>query len=570
MAIQSPEELRALSINELQDLAADIRQQIISACLSNGGHLGSSLGAVELAIALHYVFQSPREPIVWDVGHQAYAHKLITGRWPRFGTLRLEDGLSGFLRRDESPHDAFGVGHSSTALSAALAMAWNRGRTDRDAWTVAVVGDGGLTSGIALEALNRVRETPLAPLLLVLNDNQMSISPNSGALSTILAQGEAGKFFELFGFDYLGPIDGHDLSALIGTLRGVKEDWAGKPVLLHVVTEKGKGYAPAEKQPASFHGISGIRPAGTAAASFSQTFGEALCELAEQDPRVVAVTAAMTEGTGLTAFARKFPDRFFDVGIAEGHAVTFAAGLATQGYKPVVAIYSTFLQRAYDSVIHDVALQDLGVVFAIDRAGAVGPDGPTHHGAFDLSFLGPVPNLRVSSPSCLEDLKGCLQRALSSGKPWAIRYPRGGGASTLPGAVEDGVRWLRNPARPELLVLGAGPAVVQLLEAAGRLDPNSEKIAVIGVLDLKPIPASVIEFFKTHPSIPWLAAEPGSRRGGFGESLLAASATAGATGRFQLAGYGDHFMGHGTQDGLEALEGLSVSALAEKMRGLLG
>ncbi|MCM2277976.1 MAG: 1-deoxy-D-xylulose-5-phosphate synthase [Oligoflexia bacterium] len=576
--IRAPEDLRKLPIHELRNLAEDLRQEIISTCLRNGGHLGASLGAVELAIALHFVFESPREPIVWDVGHQAYAHKLLTGRWDRFQTLRREDGISGFLRREESEHDAFGTGHSSTALSAALAMAWTRGCPEalrgrqvwEADWTVAVIGDGGLTSGIAFEALNMIRDTRLGPLLLIVNDNQMSISRNAGAVPAILSSGEARDFFELFGFDYLGPIDGHDLGALLGNLQGIKANWSGKPVLLHVITEKGKGYAPAEARPATYHGISGFEPSSGGGRSFSQEFGDSLCALAERDPKIVAITAAMAEGTGLAGFARKFPERFFDVGIAEGHAVTFAAGLATQGFKPVVAIYSTFLQRAYDSIIHDVALQELGVVFAVDRAGVVGADGPTHHGAFDLGFLSLVPNLRITSPAALEDMRALLEEGLDSGRPWVIRYPRGTGPVQLPGTREGGVRWLSTPGDPRLFALGMGSSAPRLWEAAKRLDPAGERITVAAVSQVKPLPQPLLEALAARPEVPWLSLESGTVHGGFGESVkMAISSRSRAARAFSILGYGDHFIGQGPPERLEELEGLSVEALVQRMRGLL-
>jgi 1-deoxy-D-xylulose-5-phosphate synthase len=569
--IQSPAELRQMSLPALHALTDELRQAIVAACLRNGGHLGASLGTVELAVALHYAFRSPEEPIVWDVGHQAYAHKLLTGRWDRFATLRQEGGISGFLSRDESEHDVFGAGHSSTALSAALAMAYARAGSDR--WTVAVVGDGGMSAGVALEALNNVRATRSGPLLIVLNDNQMSISANVGALSQIFASSRTGELFDLFGIDYLGPVDGHNLNELIGTLQGLRERGEReRPVLLHVFTQKGKGYAPAEESPAVFHGVSPLqektpgRPEPAKSRAYSEAFGTALCELAARDPRIVAITAAMPEGTGLAEFARKYPDRFFDVGIAEPHAVTFAAGLATQGLRPVVAIYSTFLQRALDAIIHDVALQGLGVTFAIDRAGLVGADGPTHHGVFDLAYLGMVPGLRLSAPACLEDLSSELALAVSSGQPWAIRYPRGSGPETL-APHEDEVRWLQRASVPKVLAVALGASATRLAQAARAVDPCAERVSVISVTRAKPIESSLRRALSERPEAALLVVEDGVVRGGFGATLV--SELGQRAGRTLLAGYPDAFVPHGAPSSLEAQVGVSAKALEAKLRELL-
>lgn len=566
---------RHLSQSQLRDLAEDLRQAILSTCMKNGGHLGASLGTVELAIALHYVFESPREPIIWDVGHQAYAHKLLTGRWERFSTLRTTGGISGFLSRQESEHDVFGAGHSSTSLSAALAMAWSRGRkkTSEDDWTIAVIGDGGLTGGLALEALNNLKDQPIGPLLIVLNDNEMSISPSAGALSAVLKGEGTAAFFDFFGADYVGPFDGHDLDVLIGIFRGIRAQRPERPILLHVRTQKGKGYAPAEERPASFHGVGPLKkePQGTRSLTFSDAFGASACEAAGRDSRVVAITAAMAEGTGLVKFSEEFPDRFFDVGIAEQHAVTFAAALATQGYRPVVAIYSTFLQRAYDSVIHDVALQNLNVVFAIDRAGVVGPDGPTHHGAFDIAYLGAVPNLRISAPACLGDVSQLLNGALKHEGPWAIRYPRGGSSKELPAADASGLRWINRPEAPKLCVVALGASVHRVMDAVSEIDPKGEEITLVSTLHAKPIPKPLLEYL-ANTSCPVLTLEDGSRWGGFGQQLLASAAQAAAgplTRHFEIMGYSDRFIPHGSVADLEAQEGLSSKALAEKIRSLL-
>ncbi|MGZ3699406.1 MAG: 1-deoxy-D-xylulose-5-phosphate synthase, partial [Bdellovibrionota bacterium] len=506
--------LKNSSLNDLGILAAEIRQKILSTSLKNGGHLGASLGAVELAIALHYVFDSPEEPIVWDVGHQAYAHKLLTGRWERFETLRQKEGISGFLSREESEHDVFGAGHSSTALSAALAMSW----ASPDRWSIAVVGDGGLTAGLAFEALNNLRATVRGPLLIVLNDNQMSISENVGSVSALLAGGRGEELFQPYGLRYVGPLDGHDLSALIGTLRGIKADPNSAPILVHAITQKGKGYAPAEESPASYHGVSPIpakvpAPSAKSAKTYSQVFGEAMIELAARDPKIVAITAAMPDGTGLLEFARKFPDRFFDVGIAEPHAVTFAAGLATRGFRPVVAIYSTFLQRALDSAIHDVAIQNLGVTFAIDRAGLVGADGPTHHGAFDLAYLGMIPGMSVTAPTSYAELRSLLEMAVESGKPWAIRYPRGSGPER---AAMNGAEF----SNAQAIVVALGSAAARASKALALCDPQGDRVAFAQTGWAKPISRELIEQLRLYPKVPLLIAEDGSIRGGFGQELL--------------------------------------------------
>jgi len=558
-----------MSEGELTALAEDIRQRIIETCLKQGGHLGASLGPVELAIALHRIFESPREPIIWDVGHQAYAHKLLTGRWERFSTLRQRGGLSGFLSRDESEHDVFGAGHSSTSLSAALAMAWARAHHpghERD-WTVAVIGDGGLTAGLALEALNNLRGQAVGPLLIVLNDNQMSIAPNVGAIPSILASGEARSFLEHFGLDYVGPIDGHQMSLLLGTIEQIKRSPAQRPILLHVHTQKGKGYAPAEERPSAYHGISGIAPALTTQ-SYSDAFGQALCRIAEEDPRVVAITAAMPEGTGLIEFSRRFPDRFFDVGIAEGHAVTFAAGLAASGFIPVVAIYSTFLQRALDSVIHDVCLQRLPVIFAIDRAGVVGADGPTHHGAFDIAYLGPIPGLIQTAPNGLDDLDPLLRRAIASGSPFALRYPRGTGPSALGGdASRTGWRTLHGSPSAPVWVCALGSTAARARRAAEMLGSEGGGVYVMGVVDAKPTPPALQAVLQAAPEKKLILIEDGSIRGGWGEALL--SSLSPRQTQAVLMGYPDRWIPHGSPSQLEDLLGLSADAISERMRSLL-
>ncbi|UCD34579.1 MAG: 1-deoxy-D-xylulose-5-phosphate synthase, partial [Nitrospiraceae bacterium] len=464
--IKSPQDLKVFSASELRELAREMRELIIQTVATNGGHLASNLGSIDLTIALHYVFNSPEDKIIWDVGHQAYAHKLLTGRFNSFATIRKYEGISGFPKIAESPHDAFGTGHSSTSISAALGILEGRDHTMKNFKVIPVIGDGALTAGLAFEGLNHAGHLK-KNLIVILNDNEMSISPNVGALSAYLRRimmgdlytrfkketklfleripgvGEPvlkiaqkaedtvkglvvpGLLFEELGFEYVGPVDGHRIDALIELMETFK-DFPG-PVLIHAITKKGKGYEPAEKSPGIFHGIGPFdidtgEPRASSAKSYSEIFGNCLTKLAADDGRIIAITAAMTEGTGLSEFVRTFPKRFYDVGIAEPHAVTFAAGLATQGLRPVVAIYSTFLQRSYDEIIHDVCLQDLPVLFAIDRAGIVGDDGPTHNGTFDLSYLSHIPNLIVMAPKDGHELRCMLKSALSFNKPAAIRY----------------------------------------------------------------------------------------------------------------------------------------------------
>ncbi|MEZ4499021.1 MAG: 1-deoxy-D-xylulose-5-phosphate synthase [Thermomicrobiales bacterium] len=520
--IQHPTDLHNLSIAELETLASDIREELIRTVTRTGGHLGASLGTVELAIALHAVFSSPKDAIVWDVGHQAYAHKLLTGRLDRFGTLRQENGVSGFLSRDESEHDAFGAGHASTSISAALGMAvahqLDNPATDRRA--VAVIGDGALTGGMAFEGLNNAGNQQF-PFIVVLNDNEMSIAPNVGAISKYLdrmrtdkrynrakddiqsllekvPQGdlliELGKrwkdsfkefvyhrmIWEELGFTYLGPVPGHDIRALIEALKQARQ--VRTPVFLHVLTEKGKGFADAEADQERGHSVSAHASATNGSMPtpprYQDVFAEALIELANDDPRIVAITAAMPTGTSLNKFARAHPGRFFDVGIAEQHAVTFAGGLATQGYRPVCAIYSTFLQRAYDQIIHDICLQRLPVVFALDRAGFAGDDGRTHHGVFDLSYLGCLPGMTIMAPKDERELRDMLKSALMHvDGPVAIRYPRGVGAGAS----------TREPTQAlpigtgEVLREGRDVAIVAIGVMAGAAMSAAERLAAEGI-----------------------------------------------------------------------------------------
>ena len=470
--INSPDDLKRLPRAKLNEVAAELRKCIVDVVSRNGGHLASSLGAVELAIAIHYVFDTPRDRVIWDVGHQAYAHKLLTGRREAFSSLRQHGGLSGFTRRSESPYDSFSTGHSSTSISAGFGMACAKFLKQDESRTIAVIGDGSLTAGMAFEGLNQAGGNPKRDLIVILNDNEMSISRNVGALSSFLSRTFSAKklqemrkelgfffkslprigadiyqlakrteesfkafvtpgmLFEAFNFEYFGPINGHKIDHLIDILNNVK--YIREPVLLHVTTTKGKGYLPAEKNPVYFHGCPSFdigtgtcRVSPPAVPSYTEVFGRTLLEMAAQDPRVVAVTAAMPEGTGLAKFAEAYPDRFFDVGIAEQHAVTFAAGMATEGFRPFVAIYSTFLQRAYDQILHDVCLERLPVTLALDRGGLVGEDGPTHHGIFDLAYLRSLPNMVVMAPRNENELRRMMATCLQHDGPVAFRYPRG-------------------------------------------------------------------------------------------------------------------------------------------------
>ena len=468
--IHSPHDLRQLPRAQLQALADELRTFMLQSVAQTGGHLSSNLGTVELSVALHYVFNTPQDRIVWDVGHQTYAHKILTGRRSRMHTLRQLGGLSGFPRRDESEYDTFGTAHSSTSISAALGMAIAARQQGKDQHNIAVIGDGAMTAGMAFEALNNAGVEPDIRLLVILNDNDMSISPPVGALNRYLAHLMSGQFyakardmgksvlkgvppllefarrleeqakgmvlpatlFEKFGFNYIGPIDGHDMQALVSTLENVRH--LKGPQFLHVVTRKGKGYAQAEADPIAYHGPGkfdvsvGLQPSATPAkTTFTQVFGQWLCDMAERDIRLVGITPAMREGSGMVEFHRRFPDRYFDVGIAEQHAVTFAAGLACEGLKPVVAIYSTFLQRAYDQMVHDVALQNLPVVFALDRAGLVGADGATHAGNYDIAFTRCIPNMAIACPADEAECRLLLSTAFAQNRPVTVRYPRGAG-----------------------------------------------------------------------------------------------------------------------------------------------
>ncbi|MFA5530192.1 MAG: 1-deoxy-D-xylulose-5-phosphate synthase [Thiohalomonadaceae bacterium] len=525
--IQGPEQLRALSVPQLRSLAKELREFMIDTVSRTGGHLAAGLGTVELTIALHYVFNTPEDRIVWDVGHQSYPHKILTGRRDRMPTLRKRGGLSGFPKRDESPYDTFGTGHSSTSISAALGMALAARQSGSRRKVIAVIGDGAMTAGMALEALNHAGDLD-ADLLVVLNDNEMSISPNVGGMSNYLARLLSSRFystvregskkvlrnvpplwelasraeehvkgmvvpgtlFEELGFNYIGPVDGHDLETLVKTLHNLRS--LSGPQFLHIVTKKGKGYAPAEQNPCFYHGVTPFDPAtgdmlSTASGpTYTEVFGDWLCDMAERDPRLWGITPAMREGSGLVTFSERFPTRYLDVGIAEQHAVTLAAGLACEGMKPVVAIYSSFLQRGYDQLIHDVALQNLPVLFAIDRAGIVGPDGPTHAGTLDLSFLRCVPNLVIMAPADENECRRMLTTGFLHDGPAAVRYPRGTGPGVVVTPTLEplpvGKAEVRRKGR-DVALLAFGSQVTPALAAGEILDATVVNMRFIKPLD---------------------------------------------------------------------------------------
>jgi 1-deoxy-D-xylulose-5-phosphate synthase len=526
--IDSPQDLRRLSEDEVLQVANELRTFLLNSVSKSGGHLAAGLGTVELTVALHYVFDTPKDQLVWDVGHQAYPHKILTGRRESIHTIRKKDGLSPFPKRKENPFDSFGVGHSSTSISAALGMAIAAALDNRDQQMIAIIGDGGITGGMAFEALNHAGVLD-SNLLVILNDNEMSISPNVGALNNYLAKILSSKFystvreeskkvlskmpsvwelarrteehmkgmvipgtlFEELGFNYIGPIDGHDLPILISTLKNLRN--LSGPRFLHVVTRKGKGYKPAENDPVAYHGVSSFDPAldylpesKPGKPTYTQVFGNWLCDMAKQDPRLLAVTPAMREGSGLLKFSKEFPDRYFDVAIAEQHSVTLAAGMACEGYKPVVAIYSTFLQRAYDQLIHDVALQNLSVLFAIDRAGLVGPDGPTHAGSFDYSYMRCVPNLVVMAPADENECRQMLYTGFLYDGPASVRYPRGKGPGVdveqTMRALEIGKAEVRKKGQ-RIALLGFGCMVQPAMEIADSLEATVVNMRFVKPLD---------------------------------------------------------------------------------------
>ncbi len=627
----TPADLAPLDVPALETLAGELRQTIIETVSKNGGHLAPSLGVVELSIALCKVFDFTKDRIIWDVGHQAYAYKLLTGRKEHFHTLRTLDGISGFPKPDESVFDHFAVGHSSTSISAGLGMAMARDLAEKTNKVVAVIGDGSMTAGLAFEGLNQAGHLD-RDLIVILNDNEMSISPNVGALSAFLSKKMSSRFmqrfkkatehtlrqmmpeysqdiveylrrsessfrsfvtpgmlFEALHFEYLGPMDGHDMEAMVDVLEQVKE--LEGPVLLHVLTKKGKGYAPAEENPTYFHGVGCFEPetgqslkalkgGSCVLPTYTEVFGQTLCQFAKDDKRIVSITAAMPEGTGLACFSENYPERFVDVGICEQHAVTFAAGLASQGYKPVVAIYSTFMQRSYDQIVHDVCLQHLPVTFCLDRGGLVGEDGPTHHGAFDLAYLRHIPNLLLMAPKDEAELQRMLATAISWDAPAAIRYPRGVG----PGAplLDDPQPLLVGEAEMlregddcmDCCIIALGSRVYPALEAAQALAEEGIGCAVMNARFVKPLAeAMLLHAAETYPRL--LLVEEGTRTGGFSSAVLECLADhdllcqPGAP-TIKRLGLPDRFVEHGPQKILRQRLGIDRTGIERAVREMLG
>ena len=608
--INSPEDVKRLSTEELKQLAEEIRKFIVDVVTKTGGHLASSLGVVELTIALLKVFSPPKDEIVWDVGHQSYPYKILTGRREKFHTLRQYGGIAGFPSIKESLYDAFGTGHSSTSISAALGIRIGKKLKGEEGHVIAVIGDGALTAGEAYEGLNNAGQLG-EDLIVILNDNEMSISKNIGAISNYLTKvttgenlrkakhrlegvtkrifGERvykglkrvedlivkglfppGMLFEELGFRYFGPIDGHDLDTLIVTLNNVSK--MKGPTLVHVITKKGKGYEPAEKRPEKFHGVSPKKPKlENQPPTYTEVFSKTLVEIAKENRDVVAITAAMPSGTGLDRFRDEFPERYFDVGIAEQHAVTFAAGMARKGLKPVVAIYSTFLQRSFDQIIHDVALQELPVVFAIDRAGLVGEDGATHHGAFDLSYLRIVPNMVVAAPKDEEELRHLLYTAIRSDKPFAVRYPRGRGYGV---PVREPLReipigtWEILKRGKNLAILATGWTVYQAIKAAEDLEREGISVTVVNARFIKPLDEELLtELAKEHDLI--LTVEENAIKGGFG-SAVDEFLSSWYQGRVVNLGLPDQFVEHGDQNLLRHIVGIDSEGIKKTVVKLFG
>ncbi|MBU1149832.1 MAG: 1-deoxy-D-xylulose-5-phosphate synthase [Proteobacteria bacterium] len=620
--VHFPEDIRRLGLAELNDLAREIREMMIATVSRRGGHLASSLGTVELTLAIHYVFDTPRDRLVWDVGHQAYAHKIITGRKECFDTLRQKGGISGFPKREESLYDVFDVGHSGTSISAAAGMAEARCLKGDDFRIIAVIGDGAISAGMAFEGLNWTGDRR-KNMIIILNDNEMSISPNVGALSSYLNRimtgqtvtrirtevktflksvpgiGEQmlkfsrqveeslktffvpGAIFEELGFTYVGPLEGHRLDHLIKNLKNVRK--LEGPVLVHVVTQKGKGYRFAEDDPSRFHGTppfdidtgESLAAGRSPAPSYTDVFGRTIVALAHEDPRIVAITAAMSEGTGLDRFALEFPARFYDVGMAEQHGVTFAAGLATQGFVPVVAIYSTFMQRAYDQIIHDVCLQKLPVVLAMDRGGFVGADGPTHHGLFDFAFLRTVPDIIVMAPKDENELQHMLKTAVTCGCPVSLRYPRGAGAGVpldehpRPLPVGKG-EILLDPPDAALAVVAIGACVHPALAAAELLKAEGIPIQVINARFVKPLDGELL-CGTAEKLRRVITVEENTLMGGFGSAVLELFAEAGISGvAVRRLGIPDEFAQHATQKELRRLYGIDAEGIAAAVREMVG
>ena len=598
--INDPQDLRDVPRAQLRELSDELRNYLLDSVAKTTGHLSSNLGTVELTVALHYVYNTPEDRIVWDVGHQTYPHKILTGRRDRMATLRQLGGLSGFPQRTESDYDTFGTAHSSTSISAALGMALAAKHKGEDRRVVAVIGDGAMTAGMAFEALNNagIADTNL---LVILNDNDMSISPPVGALNRYLAQLMSGRFyaaaknagktvlkgapplfelakrieehakgmvvpatlFEKFGFNYIGPIDGHDLDSLIPTLENIKQ--LEGPQFLHVVTNKGKGYGLAEADPVTYHFPGKIdlalgvqKPAVAPKPTFSQVFGHWLCDMAEADPRLVGITPAMREGSGMVEFHKRFPDRYFDVGIAEQHAVTFAAGMACEGLKPVVAIYSTFLQRAYDQLIHDVAIQNLPVVFALDRSGLVGADGATHAGAYDIAYLRCIPNMSVACPSDENECRQLLSTAFAQNHPVAVRYPRGAGVGAVQQAGLEGLPFGKGEIRRHgkgIAILAFGTLLHPALEAAQALGAT-----VVNMRWVKPLDTELLlQVARSHQAL--VTVEEGCTMGGAGSAVLEALAAADVAMPVLQLGLDDTFIEHGDPARLLTLQGLDAAGI---------
>jgi 1-deoxy-D-xylulose-5-phosphate synthase len=616
--INSPADLKQLSRSDLPILASEIRQVIVDVVSKNGGHLAPNLGTVELAIAIHYVFEAPDDKIIWDVGHQSYTHKLLTGRREQFHTLRQYDGISGFTRLSESPYDAFSTGHSSTSISAGLGISSAKCLKKERSKVIAVIGDGAMTAGLAYEGLNQAGDIK-KDLIVILNDNDMSIAPNVGALSSLLSRTFSAKYlqdfrqeikdflkslpkiggdiyqlakrskesfksfitpgmlFEAFNFEYFGPINGHKLNHLIDILNNIK--LLNEPVLLHVTTKKGKGYPPAEKNPTYFHGV-GCFNADTGEdikkenciPTYTEVFGKALLKMAETDDRIIAVTAAMPEGTGLVEFAETYPDRFFDVGIAEQHGVTFAAGLATEGFKPVVAIYSTFLQRAYDQILHDVCIEALPVVFAVDRGGIVGEDGATHNGIFDLSYFRILPNMVVMAPKDENELVRMLITALAHKGPVAVRYPRGTASGVkmenqdVPIPIGKGEVLKKGD---DVLILAIGTSVSEALSAHSTLMEQGISATVVNCRFVKPLDSDlIVSLAREIPRI--ITVEENVRQGGFGSAVLECLSEQRITGfLLECIGIPDTFVEHGSQSLLRTKYGIDATGIVNAAKRLL-
>ncbi len=614
--INSPADVRRLSRQELQQLAIELRDFLLHSIAETGGHLSSNLGTVELTVALHHVFNTPHDRLVWDVGHQTYPHKILTGRREQMGSIRQLGGISGFPRRDESEYDAFGTAHSSTSISAALGMALAAKLKGEDRKSVAIIGDGAMTAGMAFEALNNggmAHACGQPDLLVILNDNDMSISPPVGALNRYFARLLSGKFyaaardtaktvlknappllelarrleehakgmvvpgtiFEEFGFNYVGPIDGHDLDSLVPTLQNLRQ--MKGPQFLHVVTKKGYGYKLAEADPVKYHAASGkfdpaqgFPPSKPGKPTFTQVFGQWLCDMAEKDSRLVGITPAMREGSGMVEFERRFPERYHDVGIAEQHSVTFAAGLACEGLKPVVAIYSTFLQRAYDQLIHDVALQNLPVVFALDRGGLVGADGATHAGAYDLAYLRCIPKMSVIAPADENECRQALSCAFEQDHPVAVRYPRGAGAgvaiqpelTALPfgrGELRRSSSVVAGRGAQRVAILAFGTLLYPALAAAERLDATVANMRFVKPLDT----ALLLELARSHDAL--VTVEEGCTMGGAGSAVLEALAEAGLSIPVLVLGLPDEFIEHGEHGKLLARCGLDAAGIEQSI-----